>query len=274
MAILKERGFDRPPKSFEELIEYAEKLTFTRPDGSQVNGFVLGGPGSANIIDIVRAHGGEFLDENFKLHASEPGMVAAVQLLVDFYKKGILPKNYPSFQTEDATTFMQQGRAAMTINPFDRHEVFNDPAKSKNPGQIMVTTTPVFEKTRDKIPAVAAKTEVWAISIPKNAKDKELSWSFVKHLSTLDAAVRGALNGNGPARNAAYEDPRVQARISYWQASAEAIKTARVPLPGFKNSAKVDDISIEEVQAALVGSKTVQQAMNDLVRRVQPLLPT
>ncbi len=85
--------------------------------------------------------------------------------------------------------------------------------------------------------------------------------------------MAGAINGNGPVRPAAYDDPRVQEKVPYASAEKAAVEVAKVPLPGFANSAKVDDMVKEEVQAALLGAKTPQQAMDDLTKRVEPLLP-
>ena len=50
----------------------------------------------------------------------QPAAVRGVTALVDLYKKGVLPKNSMNLKTEDVTTFMQQGRGAMTNNPFNR----------------------------------------------------------------------------------------------------------------------------------------------------------
>jgi multiple sugar transport system substrate-binding protein len=100
-----------------------------------------------------------------------------------------------------------------------------------------------------------------------------LAWSFIREVSSLEANVVKALNGLGPVRPAAYEDPRVQERLPYANAEAQAIQRARVPLPGFANSARVEDIYLEEMQAALIGAKSPQQAMDDAARRVQPLMP-
>lgn len=271
--ILAERGFDRPPETFEEVIEYARALTFTRDNGTQVHGFLVGGQGPANIMDVVRAYGGDFITEDFQLKANEKGMVDAVTLLADFYKAGVLPQIFLNFTTEDVITFMQQGRAAMAISPFDRFTVFNDPASSQHPGKIGVKTIPGFAALADTVPVVPAKTEIWSLAIPKNARNKERAWSFIKHLSSPDATVREALNGNGPVRPAAYDDPRVREQVPFWEAARDAVDTALVPLPGFRNSARVDDMVKEEVQAALLGAKTPQQAMDDLQRRVTPLLP-
>lgn len=272
-ALLAERGLEGPPETFEELIEYAETLTFTRDDGTQVHGLVLSGQGLSNIIDVVRAYGGEFLTADFELKADEAGMVEAVALLADLYQRGILPRESVGFTTEDATTYMQQGRAAMAIDPFSRYVTLNDPATSNYPGQIKATSVPPTAALAAAGQVVPVKTEIWSLVIPKNAENKELSWQFIKHLSTLEAAIAGAINGNGPTRPAAYDDPRVQAAIPYWEAEAAAVAVARVPLPGFSESARVDDIVKEEVQAAMLGTKTAQEAMDDVVARVTPLLP-
>ncbi len=177
-TFLAEQGLDGPPETFEEFIDYAEKLTYEREDGTQVHGFVLGGQGPANIMDVVRAFGGDFLTTDFELKANEEGMVKAVGLLADFYDRGIMPEAYIGFTTEDVITFMQQGRAAMAINPFGRHRPFNDPEKSKHPGEVNVTAVPLSEATGGEGVA-PVKTEIWALSIPKNAPNKELGWQFI-----------------------------------------------------------------------------------------------
>jgi multiple sugar transport system substrate-binding protein len=271
--LLKERGLSGPPKTFEEVIEYADKLTYTRADGTQVSGIVFGGQGPANIIDVIRAFGGDFLTTDFELKADQAGMIRGVELLTDWYKRGVLPKASVGFTTEDVITFMQQGRAAMTINPFGRFRQFNDPEKSKFPGAFKAVAVPTSASLSGGTGKAAVKTEIWALVIPKNAPDKERSWKFIKQLSSLDAAVAGAINGNGPVRAAAYQDPGVQSKVPYWDAEAAAVEVAQVPLPGFANSAKVDDMVKEEIQAAMLGSKSPEQAMKDLARRVRPLLP-
>lgn len=267
-ALLAEKGFDRPPESFAEVIEYARALTYTRDDGTKVHGIIWGGTGPANLADVVRVHGGDFITDDLEVMVNSEGTVAAISLLADFYKEGVLPQAFINFTTEDAITFMQQGRAAMAVGPFGRYRPFNDPEASKFPGEIDVMAIPGFSGDTQ----AAAKTEVWALSIPANSPNKDLAWSFVKHLSTLDAATRAAVNGNGPVRAGAYNDPRVKDLVIYAAAEAAAVETARVPLPGFEKSAQADDAIKEEVQAALLGAKSAQQAMDDLQRRLERLI--
>lgn len=268
-TLLKEQGLDGPPETFEELIEYAKKLTYTRADGTKVHGLIFGGVGSANIIDVMRVYGGDFVTQDMEVRADSPETVQGVQLLVDLYNEGVLPTAIGSFSTEDATTFMQQGRAAMIIEPMDRVRTYGDPATSQYPNGFFAVPVPPLAGSDEP---VAVKTEVWALTIPRNAQNKELSWSFIKHVATYDSMLRQALNGNGATRSAVFKDPQIQEMVSYAEALAEAVSVARVPMPGFKGSAQADDIIKEEIQAAVAGAKTAQQAMDDAANRIRSIL--
>ena len=51
------------------------------------------------------------------------------------------------------------------------------------------------------------------------------------------------------------------------------LKVARAPMPAFDNAQKAADIFKEEAEAAVLGQKTPQKAMDDLVAKVKPMLP-
>jgi multiple sugar transport system substrate-binding protein len=272
-AIFQEKGVT-PPQTFDELIEAAKKLTFTRSDGSQVFGFLIEGDNYPNVIDMARAWDGDFITQDFKLAANQPAMVRAVQTLRDFYAAGVMPRNWTAIKSEEVSTWMQTGRVAMTINSFGRHQFYNDKEKSKHPGQIKVAPLPSAREAAAKIgPVAPAKTEFWALCMPKNAQNKSFAWSFVRDLCSKESTLKAALNGNGPVRASTYSDPGFAGRIPYAAAEAAVLKVARVPLPAFDNAAKAGDIFVEELQAAVLGRKPVQVAMDDVAKRVQPLLP-
>ncbi len=268
--LLKERGLDHPPKTWEEVIDYAKKLTYKRDDGTQVYGLIFGGVGSANIIDVMRVYGGDFVTQDLQVKADSPETVKGVQLLVDLFKEGVLPKTIVTFTTEDAATYMQQGRAAMIVEPMDRVKTYADPKSSKFPGAYKAIPVPPLAANEGK--PVAVKTEFWSLVIPKNSPDKDLAWSFIKAVTTQDAMKRQALNGNGATRAAVFEDADVKALVPYADALAQAVSVARVPMPGFKGSAQADDVIKEEIQAAMVGAKTSDAAMKDAASRIKAII--
>lgn len=272
-AFFAERGIAGPPRTMEELIAFAEKLTYVRADGTQVHGLVLDGTSPAQIADIARAWDGDMLGADYQIKATEPAMVRTVTLLRDFYAKGVLPKIWLKFQTEDTTNFMVQGRAAMAISPFGRNAFFNDPQRSKFAGQFAVTAVPISTELQARYAVAPAKTEFWAFVIPKNTKNKDLAWDLVRHFSTRENTVRAAMNGNGPCRASAYADPRYRAALPYADAEGAVLKIARPPLPGWDNAARAEDMFKEELELALLGSKTPQAAMESVARRLAPMLP-
>ena len=271
-AFAQERGLAGHPKSFEEIVAWTEKLTWTRGDGGQVAGFVTSMDDPSGMIDVVRAYGGEFVTPEYKVVCDEPGAVAAVTLMREMFRKRQVPRNLATIKTEDIITLMQQGRVAMTNQPYGRFVNYNDPKQSNFAGRISVAPVPMAASAGGG-PA-PAKTSVWAMAIPSNARDKAMSWNFIKALSGREATIAAAVNGNGPVRTSAYADPRVRELVPYWQAEAATLPNARLVVPGFANSAKAMDVFMEEVQAAFLGAKEPLVAMREAKRRCEPLMPT
>ena len=267
-TFLAERGVTAP-RTLDETVAAIEKLSFTR-DGGRVYGLIINMDDPSSPIDWVRAFGGDFITPDYKVVVDQPGAVKAMAFYADLFKRNLMPRNVVNMKTEDVITFMQQGRGAMANQPFNRTFNYNDAKASKFPGQFDVMPLPAGADGKP----IPAKTSVWAMAIPKNAKRKELSYSLLRHLSLPESTVLEALNGNGPVRPSAYADPRVQKVVPYAAAEAEALKSARLVVPGFANNAKAMDMFIEEMGAVLLGAKEPQAAMTDLATRVKPLLPS
>lgn len=270
-ALLEERGVTKLPASFEELVELARKLTFKREDGTQVHGLAFTATFASNFLTLARCLGGDYMTSDGKLVASEPGMVKALTVLADLYKAGVLPRNFATVNNEEITTWMQQGRAAITINPFARLVTYNDPAKGKYGGRFKSLLPPMAADLVGKV-AFAPTVEFWSLVIPKNAKQKPLAWEMIRALSSKAGTTAMALNGNGPVRISTYSDEKLKAAMPYAADEAAALKASRIHLPAFDEQARAHDIFIEETQAAVLGIKPAQQAMDDAVKRVKPLL--
>lgn len=266
---LAERGLSGPPRTVADVVAYAEKLSFTRPDGLRVYGLVINMDDPATPIDWIRAHGGDFITADFRVVTDRPESIQGVTMLCDLVRKGYMPKNVMTIKNEDVITYMQQGRAAMTNNPFGRFVNFNDPKASKFAGRIGVAPLPLATDGKP----TPAKTSVWAMAIPRNARNKELSWGFIRQLSLPESTIAAALNGNGPVRPSAYDNAKVQALVPYAAAEKQALATARLVVPGFPNAAKAMDVFNEELGLALLDQKSPQAAMAEVKKRVQPLLP-
>lgn len=271
--LFKERGIAGPPRTIEELGEVARKLTYTRADGSRVAGFVIPGLTYPNVVDLARAWNGDFITPDFKVVANEAAMVRAITFMHDLQAAGALPRGFNTLGTEDVNTWMQTGRAAMAITSMGRHNIYNDPAKSKYPGRIKVVPIPIASELRSRFEVAPAKVETWSMAIPKSSKNKRLAWSLIREMASKQATLKAALNGNGPVRASTYADAGFIGKLPYAAEELRVLKVARAPMPAFDNAQKAADTFKEEAEAAVLGQKTPQQAMDDLVAKVRPMLP-
>jgi multiple sugar transport system substrate-binding protein len=271
-AILEARGLEAPPPFIDGLLEAARKISHTRADGTRVAAFGFEADNYPTLVMMVRAFGGDFITEDYKIHADQPAMVKALTLLRDLYAEGHLPKTITAMSQNDLIGAMQAGQVAIEAFPFGRTVLFNDPKVSKYPGRFKTT----FLFSNEDIQArgeLVSTAEFWSMVIPRNAAYKELAWDLVRELSSKANTVAQAINGNGPVRASAYRDPRLQEAVSYAAQEAEALKWSRVPMPAFAKSAQAKDIVVEEMQAAMLGMTTPEVAARNMARRIKPLLP-
>ena len=273
--ILAERGFPeaahRPSRKWSRS---AKACTYRRADGTACVGLCMPGVTYPNVIDLARAWDGDFITPDYKVVADQPGMLNAIRLLRDLFQAGAFPRNFAALTTEDVATWMQQGRAAMALQSMGRNRIFNDPQKSRFAGKIQTGAVPISASLKDRYAVAPAKVEYWGMAIPRNAKRKDLSWSFIKAMMTKEATLAMALNGNGPVRASTYDDAGFRATVPYADAERDVLKVARVPLPAFDEAARAGDIFKEEAEAAVLGMKTPEVAMASVVQRVKPLLPS
>lgn len=272
-AMLEEHGIASPPRTLEEFVDQAKRLT-GRPaaGGPPVTGLVMTAQLAAFPVMFARAFGGDFITPEGKLLPDPAAMVRAIAVIRDLFEAGALPRSYTAITNEDQVTWLQQGRAAFAILPFSRYAQLNRPDQSRFPGKIMAVEMPVSTAA----PAgtrMAAVVEFWAMTIPADARNKALAWSFIQAMSSPAVTLGAARNGNGPVRLSTYADPTFAATDPVAATEAKALTTARVPYPAFAEGSRAEAIFVEEVQSAVLGRKTPEQAVADTATRVKPLLP-
>jgi multiple sugar transport system substrate-binding protein len=267
-ALFGERGVEAPPNTIDTFLDVASKLTFTRNDGTRVYGFAAEGDNYTTMVMIARAFGGDLITEDYNVLADQPGMIEALKLLRALYQEKLVPPNITAMSQNDLIGAMQQGQVTMEMFPFGRTVLFNDPKSSKYPGQFKLAMFP-GRKPGD----VVSTAEFWAMVIPKASAAKDWSWGLMRELVNKRNTVIETINGNGPVRVSAFSAPEIVKEIPYAAMEAEAVKTARVPLPAFAKAAQAKDICVEEMQAAMLGMKSPEQAGKSMAQRLRPLMP-
>ena len=272
-ALLEEQGISAPPTTLEELVEQAQMLTFTSKSGTRVSGMVLASDLAVFPVMFARAFGGDFLTKTFELVPDQAAMEQGLTVLKNMFDAGSLPRSYATTKNDDQVTWIQQGRAAFTVLPFARHAQLNNPEQSKFPGKIKAVEFPVSAALKGKTP-MATVVESWGIVIPANSRDKDLSWKFIREVSSKRVTLGMAINGNGPVRVSTYKDGSFAGKNPLAAVEATALANARGAFPPFPEAARAQSIFLEEVQLAVLGRKPVNEAITSILSRIKPLLPT
>lgn len=272
-ALLEEAGIDAPPETLEELVEQAMRLTFTSASGTPVTGMILASDLAVFPVMFARAFGGDFITADFQLVPDRAAFEQGLSVLRGMFEAGALPRSYATTRNDDMVTWIQQGRAAFTVLPFARSAQLNNPDQSNFPGRIKAIPFPGSSTLPEGTP-MSAVVEAWAMAIPRNARDKELAWAYIREVASKRVTLGMALNGNGPVRVSTYGEAELMARNPLAAVEAQVLADARGAFPPFPEAARAQATMLEEVQLAVIGRKSVSDAVGAIIDRVGPLLPS
>ena len=248
-------------------MDQAKQLTFTSKAGTPAVGMVLASDLAVFPVMFARSFGGDFITREFKLMPDPGAMEKALGVLKHMFDAGALPRSYATTKNDDQVTWMQQGRAAFSVLPFARFAQVNNKDQSTYPGRIKAVEFPISSALKGKVP-MAAVVESWGMVIPANARNKDLSWSFIQEVSSKAVTTGAARNGNGPVRVSTYADPSFSASQPFATVEAQALSRARPAFPAFPEAVRAQAILLEEVQLAVLGRKPVKDAVAAVIERV------
>ena len=206
-------GLSGPPKTLDELSEYAKKLTVKNADGSiKVAGFVP----LSDFYENAAAHlapmvGAKWLSADGKSAiGGDPAwktLLTWQKSLVDWYGYSNLTKFKASLGDEfSADNAFQKGQVAMNIDAEFRLAFLADQAPKLQYG---VAPLPTSDPARYGAGYITGNI----MGISKNAKNPEAAWELIKYLTTNDQAIVKLANSlkNVPTTTASLADPTVQA---------------------------------------------------------------
>ncbi|MBD2022169.1 extracellular solute-binding protein, partial [Leptolyngbya sp. FACHB-36] len=218
---------------------------------------------SGEVLESFVQMGVELVDAEGKAAFNTPLGKAAFQYWVDLYKNGLMPKEALTEGHRHAIDLYQRGDTAVLASGA---EFLNTIAKN----------APSIAKTSASAPQISGETgkknvAVMNLVIPRDSDvpDAALKFalfvtndanqlSFAKAANVLPSTVK-ALQDSYFQTEAANATPVDKARTI----SAKQMNDAQVLIPAMKNAKQLQKVVYDNLQAAMLGQKSVDQAIND-----------
>jgi multiple sugar transport system substrate-binding protein len=206
-------GLTEPPKTLDQLTEYAKKLTERNPDGSlKTVGFLpLYDFYENSASHLAPATGAKWLTpEGKSAVGTDPGwktLLTWQKNLVDWYGYDELTKFKAGLGDEfSADNAFQKGQVAINVDAEYRLAFLADQAPDLKYG---VAPLPTTDPARYGGGYVTGNI----VGISKNARNPEAAWELIKYLTTDDKAVikLAGLLKNVPTTTTAIADPALNA---------------------------------------------------------------
>jgi putative chitobiose transport system substrate-binding protein len=260
--ILKAAGVDAPPKTYAELADIAQKVKDKTGKSAFFVTFVPGDSGE--VLESLVQMGVQLVDSQGKAAFNSPEGQVAFQYWVDLFQKGLLPPEVLTQGHRHAIDLYQSGETAILSSSA---EFFKNVEKNApNIAKISAAAPQITGKTGKR------KVAVMNLVIPKDSdKPKEAvkfalfitntenQLSFAKAANVLPstlAAVQQYSQALGQKKGAT---PMEQAL----KISADQLQTAEVLVPAIKNLSQLQKLIYENLQAAMLKQKSVEQAVQD-----------
>jgi putative chitobiose transport system substrate-binding protein len=256
--LLKQAG-STPPKTYAELAQVAKQVKEKTGKYAFFTTFVP--EDSAEALQSFVQMGATLLDSEGKAAFNTPAGKAVFQYWTDLYKQGLLPKEALTQGHRRAIELYQAGDTAiLTSGPqFLKTIATNAPAIAK------------VSSTAPQISGDTAKKNVAVMNlvIPRNTDQPDASLKFALFVTNNANQLTFAQAANVlPSTTAALSDsyftktaeaPLDKARLI----SAQQMQDAEVLLPANKDIKELQKIVYDNLQASMLGEKTVDQAIAD-----------
>ena len=260
--LLQKAGISQPPATYADLAQVAKSI---KDKTGKYAFFVTVVPGdSGEVLESFVQMGVELVDAQGKAAFNTPKGKAAFQYWVDFYQQGLMPKEALTQGHRRAIELYQAGETALLSSGAEFMDTI-----AKNAPSVAKASAAAPQITGD---TGKKNVAVMNIVIPRDTNNPDAALKFALFVtntenqlafakaanvlpSTLEALqqYRRSLTSDGKAL------PVEQAR----DISASQMEQAQVLIPTMKNLNRLQKAIYENLQAAMLGEKTVDQAVTD-----------
>ena len=257
------------PKTWDELIEAAQKA---KGQGGTKAGFVLQAKQYegvvVNAMEFIASYGGRMIDENNKVVVNSPETKKGLSKMVEIVNSDFMPNNILTFSETETESAFNEGQTAMARNWPYMERTANDAQTSKVKGNVAFTALPAGDK------GSASTLGGYMTMINRYTDHPKESWEFLKFMTGKEGqAISAKDGGRAPTLKALYDDKEIQQAAPVF-AEKDFVKTLEnaVPRPVTPNYQEISDIIQIEVSKALTKDITVDQAIQNMDKKMKAAL--
>lgn len=184
--MLKQAGFDNPPKTWEEMESQAkvikEKGLADYPmvwEWSQAESAIC------DFVALLYGNGGTLVDAQGKPSFNNEKGQEVLTWMVKTLDEGISNPASISYVEEDARNVFSQGKAAFTLNWVYMYDMANnDPKESEVTGKVKMALVPVFDSMAKTGLESSTNDGSMGFSVVNKSPNRDAAWEFVKFLTS------------------------------------------------------------------------------------------
>ena len=261
MDLLKQAGVNEPPATYAALADVAEKIKDKTGKYAFFATFVP--QDSGEVLESLVQMGVTLVDSGGKAAFNSPQGKAAFQYWVDLYQKGLLPREVLTQGHRHAIDLYQSGQTAFLASgpEFLKTIAKNAPQIAENSAiapQISGDTGKKNVAVMNVVVPRASKHPDAAVKFALFLTNDQNQLTFAKAANVLPSSIKAL--GDNYFKNVPDSASTVEkARII----SANQLQQAEILTPTLKDYKLLQKAIYENLQAAMLGQKTVDKALED-----------
>ena len=208
------------------------------------------------------ANGGSLFDAEGNVTINDAAAVTALEQYIATWEAAA-PENSLNWGFDEALRATSGGQAATMLSYNWMLPALNDPDGMS--GDL------AGNFTLHEVPGGKAVLGLWSWAITANSEQKDAAWEFISWITSPEVAKRRAILGGAPVRNSVLGDPDVWEQgfgEAYYTTLAGILEDA-APLATGPNAEELIEIVGTELSAAVAGTKTPQEALDDAAAAVE-----
>lgn len=221
--------------------------------------------------ELVVAEGGTLFNADFSPAFNSDAGKRALGWFLDLYSAGAVPPGTTNYLWDDLGNGFASGTIALNLDWPGWAGFFNDPAASKVAGNLGVAPAP-----KGSAGVRTGWSGFHGFSVTENCATKEAAASLVDFLTNEESQMMESAAGPLPTRTAVWDHVTATAKDDPFKSEVlaafqETAKTA-FAVPATPYWIEATNLIYPELQAAILGDKTVDAALADAEAAVDGLM--